>query len=229
MQWFGVLWRELLGMGAFHTCLALGPLAVYLLLIGAINLSRRPFLVSGTRDAGALGLAVSGFVIVGPVQLCLPEDALVRFGPYVWVLMLAFYALCLVLVLLLLRQRLVVYNISGNQLRALLAGLVDQLDSEARWAGDVLALPSLGVQLHLDSLAVTRNVSLTPVGANQDPLGWQRLESALAGALGRVPISQNPRGAILVAAGLLIILGLGCAVAYDPRAVAQGLFDMLRI
>lgn len=229
MEWPGVVWEVVFGMGAFHACLALGPLAVYFLLIGGINLSRRPFLVSGTRDAAALGLAVSGFVIVGPLELCLPDAASVRFGAYVWVLLLGFYALCLLLGLLLLKPRLIVYNISGDQLRAILADLVEELDSGARWAGDVLLLPSLGVQLHLDHSGVMRNVSLTSVGGRQDPLGWQRLESALAGGLSRVATRRNPRGAIVVAAGSLIILGLAYAVACDPQAAAQALFDMLRL
>ena len=34
-------------MDPFRVCLALGPVAIYLLLLGAINLSRRPLLVSG--------------------------------------------------------------------------------------------------------------------------------------------------------------------------------------
>jgi hypothetical protein len=229
MQWLRVFWRVLFGMDALHACLALGPLAVYFLLIGTINLSRRPFLVSGTRDAAALGLALSGFVIVGPIELCLPDAAAVRFGPYVWLLLAGLYALCLVLGLLLVRPRLIVYNTSAAQLRAVLADLVDQLDADASWAGDVLVLPGLGVQLHLDHLAVMRNVSLTSVGGAQDPLGWHRLELALATALCRLPTTRNARGALLVAAGLLIILGLGYAVACDPRAVAQALFDMLRL
>ena len=36
-------------MDPFRVCLALGPVAVYVLLLGALNLSRRPFTV--TTDA----------------------------------------------------------------------------------------------------------------------------------------------------------------------------------
>jgi hypothetical protein len=215
-------------MEPFRLCLALGPVAVYVLLLGAINLSRRPFLVSGTRDAAALGLAISGFVIVGPIELFFPEAAAVRFGPLVWVLLLAFYALCLVLVLLLLRPRLVIYNISADQIRPILAELVERLDPEARWAGDSLFLPTLGVQLHVDNQAAMRNVSLTSVGRNQNPLGWRRLETALAPALGQMDVARNPRGASLISAGMLIILALVLVVAHNPRAVTQALFDMLR-
>ncbi len=229
MHWIRALWQVVFGMDALHACLALGPLAVYLLLIGAINLSRRPFLVSGTRDAAALGLALSGFVIVGPIELSLPDAATVRFGVYVWVLLLAFYALCLVLLLLLLRPRLIIYNASADQVRAVLADLVDRLDSDGRWAGDALALPSLGVQLHLDGSLLTRNVSLTSVGARQEPLGWQQLEAALAAELGRLPTTRHAVGALFVAAGLMILLGLGYALTRDQQGVAQALFEMLRL
>lgn len=229
MQWLRVLWQAVFGMDPFRACLALGPLAIYLLLIGAINLSRRPFLVSGTRDAAALGLAVSGFVLVGPIELWLPDAASVHFGPYVWVLLLTFYFLCLVLWLLLLRPRLIIYNISADQLRPILAETVERLDSKAQWAGDMLVVPSLGVQLHVDGLAAMRNVSLTSVGRHQDPLGWRRLEQALGAALSQVSIGRSARGAVLLAAGSLILAGLAYAIGRDPQSAARALFEMLRL
>ena len=75
-------------MDAFRLCLAIGPVAMYLLLLGALNLSRRPLLVSA-RDAAALWLAVSGLIIIGPLELFIPFDALARLGPYAWVLLLS--------------------------------------------------------------------------------------------------------------------------------------------
>lgn len=227
MQWLSLLWHNVFVMNTFHSCLALGPAAVYLLLLGAINLSRRPLLVSGTRDAAALGLAVSGFVLVGPARFYFPDTAAMHFGASVWILLLGFYALCLMFVLLLLRPRLVIYNISGDQLRAILADLVDRLDADARWAGDMLLLPNLGVQLHVSTPALMRNVSLISVGPNQNHLGWRRLELALGPALRQVEIARNPRGFSLVAAGALVLFGLGWAVLRDPQAVAQALFEML--
>ena len=74
-------------MDSFRLCLALGPLAIYLLLLGAINLSRRPFLITGARDLAALGVAVAGLVVVGPVELLLPEDAIHVYQSYVWLLL----------------------------------------------------------------------------------------------------------------------------------------------
>ena len=216
-------------MDPFRLCLALGRLAIYVLLIGAINMFRRPFLVSGTRDTAALGLAVSGLVIVGPVELFLPVTASLRFGTFVWVLLIALYALCLVLILLSLRSRLVIYNISRDELRPILSDLVAELDSEARWAGDSLVLPNLGIQLYLDGLAAMRNVSLVATGTNQNYQGWQRLGQALGAALSEVRVRRNPHALALVGAGGLLVLAVVLAIAQDPQAVAQALFDMLRL
>ena len=228
-EWLRNLGGFLFPADAFHACVALGPAAVYFLLIGMINLSRRPFLVTGTRDAAALGLALAGFLIVGPIELFFPNALAMRFGPFVWLLLLAFYAMCLVLVLLLLRPRLIIYNISVDQLRPILAELVDQLDTDARWAGDSLVLPGLGVQLHIENLALLRNVSLVAIGSNQNYLGWRRLEVALRTALGRVEVARNPRGATLVVLGLLLIGWLIAVIARDPQAVAQSLLDVLQL
>ncbi|MBN2584050.1 MAG: hypothetical protein JXL80_13375 [Planctomycetes bacterium] len=216
-------------MDPFRFCLALGPVAIYVLLLGAINFSRRPLLVPGTRDAAALGLAVSGFLIVGPIELFFPDAAAVRFEAFVWLLLLALYALCLLLILLLLRPRLIIYNISADQVRSILAELVEQLDPNARWAGDTLALPGLGVQLHVDYVAAMRNVSLSSVGPHQNHAGWRRLETALAPALSQVEVRRNPGGAGLLGAGVLMATLLVLVVIRDPQAVAQTLFEMLQL
>ena len=168
-------------MEPFHQCLALGPVAIYLLLLGAINLARRPLVVSGGRDAAALGLAVSGLVFVGPMALLFPEGVAAHFGPagtkYLWLMFIGLMAICLIMVLLILRPRLIIYNISVDQFRPILAEVVERMDPDARWAGDCLFLPGLGVQLHLESFGWMRNVSLVSSGPKQDYQGWSRLEA----------------------------------------------------
>lgn len=217
-------------MDPFRLCLALGPVATYLLLLAAINLSRRPFVVAGTRDTATLGLAVSGLVIIGPMELFLPVATVLRFGSYVWVLLVVLYALILVLCLLVSRPRLVVYNISTSKLRPILADVVVRLDSEARWAGDSLLLPNLGVQLHLDNMAALRNVSLVSVGPHQSYLGWRQLELGLRAALSEFEVGRNFRAVGFIAGtGALLLLFLLQIIAIDPQAVAQAMFDMIRL
>ena len=206
-------------MDPLRFCLALGPVAMYLLLLGAVNLSRRPLLVSGVRDAAALALAISGLVIIGPLELFFPFEAAARFGPHVWLLLLALYAMGVVLVLLLLRPRLVIYNISVDTLRPILAELVDGLDAQARWAGDSLVLPGLGVQLYVDTFPAMRSASLISAGGNQSHEGWRRLETALGDALARQEVARNARGLTLLGVALAIFVSLILAIARNPQAV----------
>ena len=74
-------------MDPLHLSIALGPLSIYLIGLGLMNLSSRPLMVSGTRDAGVLGLAVSGFMVSGPMELFMPESAAASFGWYIWPLL----------------------------------------------------------------------------------------------------------------------------------------------
>lgn len=215
-------------MDPFRLCLAFGPVAMYLVLLGAINLSRRPLLVSGVRDAATLALAISGLVIIGPMELFFPYTAAVRFGPHVWLLLLGLYVMCVVLVLLLLRPRLIIYNISVDKLRPTLAELVDRIDPAARWAGDSLVLPGLGVQLYVDHFATMRCASLISSGRNQSHPGWRRLETVLGDAMAREEVARNPRGLTLLGVGLLIIGIIVLAMAQNPQAIAQSLLDIAR-
>ena len=128
-----------------HVAIALGPLAVYVMLLGMINLSSRPLVTNGARDTAALGVGVSGFILMGPFELLLPQATEFHWRGLVWLLLLAFYVLGLTLVVLLLRPRLVVYNIPAERIRPLLANLAVELDPDARWAGECLVLPQIGV------------------------------------------------------------------------------------
>lgn len=220
----------MLDIDALHLSIALGPLAVYFLLLAFVNLSSRPFLTTGARDVAALGLAISGLIVAGPMELFLPEAASNRFGgaEYVWVLLLAFYGLCLTLTVLLMRPRIVIYNADPEQLRAMLAEVVAKLDDEARWAGDSLVLPKLGVQLHVELFGAMRNVQLVSAGPKQSFAGWKRLELALAQVLRNTKASPNPHGFGLLTLGLLLICVMAYRMVSDPTTVVQGLDEMLR-
>ena len=214
----------------FRLCVAFGPLAIYCLLLGLINLLRRPVLITGAKDMAVLTAALAGLVVIGPLELFMPEAAAMRFGGYVWLLLLSFYGLSVSLVLLLSRPRLVIYNISSEQLRPILGEIVPSLDSQARWAGDSLAMPTLGVQLHIDNFPSMRNVSLVANGERQSFEGWRRLEKALAGALRQKSWeSYHPRGMVLITTGLLLLVACCFASLSDPQALAQGMRDLLRL
>lgn len=212
-----------------HFCIALCPLAVYCLLLGVLNLSKRPILTSGGRDLAALGLAICGLVVIGPMELFLPEPAAVLFGGYVWLLLLGLYAMLICLLVLVMRPRLVIYNITSEQLRPILATTVAELDREVRWAGECLVLPQLGVQLHLDAFVGMRNVQLVSAGPNQSFQGWRRLETALTPALRQLKTTRNPYGITLLLFGLLMVAMITHSAVHDSQAIRHALFEMLRL
>ena len=82
----------------FRLAIALVPVASYMLLLGLLNLRRRPFLTSGGCDLAALGVALSGLMFFGPMELFRPEAATRSFGNYIWLFLLLFYYHMLLLV-----------------------------------------------------------------------------------------------------------------------------------
>lgn len=216
-------------MQSFSFCLALGPLAAYLLVLGLMNLSRRPWVVAGSRETAALALGLAGFAIIGPMQLFMPEPAAARFGSLVWGLLVGFYALMVLLAILLARPRVVIFNIKLSQLRPILSELALRLDNQARWAGDNLALPQLRVQLHTEEFAALRNVSLVASGDEQSFSGWHRLEDALRAELRELTVSRNPPGLTLVLCSLIMLAAMLHKTLENPQALAQGLIQLLRM
>jgi hypothetical protein len=215
-------------MDPLHIAIALSPLVTYLLVLGVINLSSRPLLTTGSRDAAALAIAIAGLVLAGPMELFLVEDAAALYGGWVWAIMLAAYGLLVALVILLLRPRLVVYNITLEQLRPLLADVVARLDSESRWAGESLVMPQLGVQLHLEEAPFSKNVQIVSSGPQQSLPGWRHLEAELALALRKIRTGPNPYGVTQLGFGVLLATAITFSLIRDPNGVMQALNEMLR-
>ena len=143
-----------------------------------------------------------------------------------WVLLAALYAMGVALWLLVLRPRLVIYNVSVDFLRPILAEVVSRLDADARWAGDSLAIPKLGVQLCMDGSGLLRGVSLVSAGGRQEPAGWRRLESALGAAWPARKSAAIRAHLALIGVGLVCVAAMLLAIWHDPQAAARSLLDL---
>lgn len=210
--------------------IALVPLAIYLLLLGALNLGRRPHVIPGGLDVATLAAGLLGLVIVGPMNLFLPDPSGEKFGQFVWPLLVVFYALCVTLYVLLARPRLIVFNVPFETLRDVLLQIAVKLDSGAKVAGDAVHLPSLGVQFHLDSVPTMRSATLKATGDRQSHSGWSRLQRELESALKGVEVSPNPRGFSFVAIALVLLGWPLLQLAQMPsNLISQRLNDILRM
>ncbi|MDG2380507.1 MAG: hypothetical protein P8N76_02430 [Pirellulaceae bacterium] len=216
-------------MDPLHLCIAMGPLGVYLLLIGWLNLSQSPFVTTGTRDVLALAIAISGFVIAGPMELFMPETAAVFFRAWIWPPLICLYLLCATFAAMLTRPRLVIYNVTAEQLHPVLEGVAAKLDDNRCWVGQTLMLPNRGVHLNIESFPAMRNIQLTSVGGQQDLGGWRLVEQELRLRLKGMKVGINPRGFSFLFFGLLIAILIGYSVATKPLEVAEALNDFLRL
>lgn len=209
--------------------IALAPLALYALVLAAVNLSRRPFLINSARDTAALGMALAGMILVGPFELLAPDIAFDQFQWMAWLMLGALYGLVVTLIILLQRPALVIYNLSLDQLRPVLAELLAAVEPDPRWAGNTVALPSLGVELHVESFPAMRNIRLYSVGDFQSFSGWRRLETALEERLAGVETQPSYRGLAFLSLGIGLFLASSYGFFQNSEAVVQALEQMLRV
>lgn len=219
-------------MDSVRMLVALGPLAVYLLLLGLINLLPRPYLTTGGRDTAALGVALSGFILIGPLELFMPRWPAAEWSDFLWVFWLLLGVLCLLVLTLIVlsqRPRLVIYNLTVEELRPVLAEVAELLDADARWAGGSLALPRLNVHLHVEPFPAMRNVTLAATADPQNLNGWRALEQALSAELGDVRSRPNPLGGAMALAAVLLLTLVSVNLLRDPQPLTQGLRELLRM
>jgi len=189
---------------------ALIPLAGYMLALAALHLRRRPSTLSGSWDLLLLVAGIVGLVVAGPLALLQPVA-----GDTIWAgatLLLA-AGLLFAGLLLAARPRLVVYNITPEQLRPVVAEVVKSLDPGSRWAGETAALPGRGIQVHLDGRGAMRSVSLVALGGKTSAEGWAEFSRRMRQAVGGIRVRRSPWAAAF-ACGACLILGLAVAAAW---------------
>jgi hypothetical protein len=213
----------------FAFVVALGPVAIYLLLLGVINLSRRPHVLTGGREIASLALALVGFAIVGPMQLFFPFSASSTFGSLTWALLLTLYSLFTTLWVLLARPRLVIYNLSADQLRAVLAKIAERRQTEAHWAGDCLSLEKPELALRIEEFRPLRNISLLAIGPRPAEDAWETFTAELRESLAGLTSARNAPGLIMVVPAAAILVAVVQLTIVHPQAIAQGFLDLLRL
>ncbi len=215
-------------MDPVHLAIALAPLALYLLGLGAIHLLGRPVVVSGALDTGFLALGLVGLLIVGPMELAMPDASLLP-GIYLWALMLTLYVLGVTLWNLMARPRLVIYHCTPQQVRRGLEQIIARLEPQAALAGDSFVLPQFGVQFHLESYSALANVSLVAIGDRQSHSGWRRLRWELAQTFEGALPAHRFRGYALATAGIaMIVWTLLQLSAMDHLAATRKVNEILR-
>lgn len=205
----------------FALLLALLPLVGYMLVLGLVRFSGRALVTTGARDLAALGVAIVGLIAIGPAELFFPTTAATAFGSLVWFALIVFYALTLTLVCLTTTPKLVVYGRTAEETFPALLAAAIQIDEHA--TGDPklfqVQMPSLGVQLRIDSIAGTDYCRILSFQPNGSIKFWDALLSGLRGQLGNSPVAGPRRG----------LLMLGFAVCVGTFLVWYSLSEQTRL
>jgi hypothetical protein len=183
------------------------PLGCYLTLLGLVHLRRRPLAVSGAVDAVCLAAGLSGCVAAGLSGLAFAGPPLWGWNAMGggWAVLGAVAVLLLALAILISRPRLVVYNATVEQLRPAVAEVVLALDPSARWAGETVAMPSRGLQVHIDGGSAMRNVTLVALGKRPSPEGWSEFTRRLRGSVGLLRVSSSPWSGLFLLGGIMAL------------------------
>lgn len=209
-------------MSLVHFTIAAVPVAVYLILIGGLRLRRRPLITTGWRDTLTLGIAASGLMAIGPMQLFFPAQAAARWHSWVWLALFALYVLGLTLVLLSSKPRLIAYGMDDSQFRHALAMAAEEVDSGSAWNGDVLSLPSSGIQLAVEATGATRVHQVVHVGLLNNLQDWLRLEKSFVQVGSGISCPRSPAGWPLVLGGVLLLVSAIAPMLSDPaNSMAQ--------
>lgn len=201
-------------MNALFDSLPLGaaflPLGIYLLALGWVHCRRRPLAIAGVWDGFLLGASLLGLVIVGPIALVRPAAG---GSSWSWPMLILGFCLVVALCVLVSRPRLIVYNISVEQIRPLVAEVAADLDPQARWAGETVALPTRGLQVHLDGDGSLRTVSLIGVGRRSAHEGWSEFSRRIRQASRRLPVRASPWGGVFAGVGAVLVVLASWSIA----------------
>ncbi len=191
-------------LAAIPFWVAVLPLGIYVAALGWLHLRRRPTVLGGGQDLILLAAAVSGMVLSGPLALVQPA---LGAAPWATGMLLALFVLVVASGILVTRPRLVVYNMTVEQLRPVVAEVAIGLDSSARWAGESVALPARGLQVLMDGHGLARSVSVIAVGRRTSAEAWAEFARRIRQAGGTLRVRRNLWGGVLAALGAGIVCG----------------------
>jgi hypothetical protein len=192
--------------------IALVPLGVYCCVMGGLQLRHRPLVISAAWDSALLGLALSGLVAVGPLAAIQP---LLGGSPWGEIILLLLYALVVAVCILFARPRLLIYNATVEQIRPLVAQNAAAVDPVVRWAGESVALPTLGLQAHVEGNGSLRTVSIVVLQSCEASEAWIDLSRRLRRMCRRLRVQPSPVGVVMLIVGcglLLTAFILACGI-----------------
>jgi hypothetical protein len=158
------------------------PLGLAFAVLAFLHMRRKPTVVTSGQEVLFLGFAISGFAMIGPMELFFPTASYAALGEWVWILLAALYFFLILLASMLSRSSLTVVGLEPEELQKAVGDALATEGLECRWLGDQLEVPELGIRAIVESSYGFRETShLSPCGYKQNAMGWYQLEKLLRG------------------------------------------------
>lgn len=217
-------------MNVFPLIVALLPLATYFLLMGVMRMVR-PLVTTSARDGMALAIAVSGLVMIGPMQLLFPSQAAAVMGWIVWLILLTLYVLCVSLILLSLRPKIIVYGVPPAELLTPLLKACQAVDESATLDSgrQQVTLHKEGVLLRVEALGGSDAAQIEAFEKNLHPKFWQHLLVELRGGTAGIQTRFSVGGLGMVVTGLVLGGVIISQIVSQPDEVLAGFRQWLQL
>lgn len=203
------------------------PLGLAFAVLAFLHMRRKPTVVTSGQEVLFLGFAISGFAMIGPMELFFPTASYAALGEWVWLLLATLYFFLILLASMLSRSSLTVVGLGPELLQKDLEEALAIEGIESRWLGNQLEVPQLGIRAIVESSYGFRESShLTPCGYNQNAMGWYQLEKLLRGRWGDIEMVRGGASGSMRWAPILFLL---LAVVSFFLSVRWMLFEIDRI
>lgn len=208
----------------FPALLAFTPLILYLLCLALIRVSGKAWVTTGERDTAAVMVAISGLIVVGPMELFFPKATAYLLGPWVWGPLILLYFLFGCLLIINSRPKLVVYGRTSDQLFTALSGAARKLDDSAIVDDDrqQIHLPKVGAHLRLDSAPGHDCINVLSFEPTLSDAFWRLLRTHLKHEIASTSPPYPRRGWAAMAIALIMLFWLVQYIVEEPARMVDG-------
>ncbi len=211
----------------FATTIAFAPLIAYLLAFAIIRIGGFVWVTTGTRDVTAVLVAISGLIVIGPMELFFPNATAALLGGWVWIPLLLLYFLLACLVVINCRSKIVVYGRTLEEVYPAMIRAARAMDCGAVENEEQLQvhMPALTAHLRLD-LARGNDCSSVMAFEQALPLAfWHRFAKHLRDELRPTPPPYPRRGWAMLIVAVMTAFFLIRYVAAQPALLVEGFHE----